>query len=43
MIWTLGEEETEVFVKKEPNTTSHYGPDPCKAITKILWSETDIK
>nr|CAH0108278.1 unnamed protein product [Daphnia galeata] len=43
MIWTLGEEETEVFVKKEPNTTSHYGPDPCKAITKILWSKTDIK
>ncbi len=42
MVWTLGQEETDMFVKKEPNTISHYGPDPCKAITKILWSNTDV-
>ncbi|XP_046447749.1 lethal(2) giant larvae protein homolog 1-like isoform X2 [Daphnia pulex] len=43
MVWTLGQEETDMFVKKEPNTISHYGPDPCKAITKILWSNTDVE
>nr|CAG4643000.1 EOG090X00I4 [Ilyocryptus agilis] len=38
VIWTVGEAEGSSPVKKESVTTSPYGPFPCKAITKILWS-----
>lgn len=38
IIWTVDEKEGETVVKKEPSTTSPYGPFPCKAINKILWS-----
>lgn len=36
--WTVNQSEGEQIVKKEPSTVSPYGPFPCKALSKILWS-----
>lgn len=40
IIWTVNEGEGETMVKKDPVITSPYGPFPCKALNKVLWSGT---
>nr|CAG4641438.1 EOG090X00I4 [Eurycercus lamellatus] len=40
IIWTVNQGEGDAVIKKEPATTSPYGPFPCKALSKILWSGT---
>lgn len=41
MKWAIDQKVPETPSKKEPNTVSHYGPTACKAITKILWNQSN--
>nr|CAG4649071.1 EOG090X00I4 [Scapholeberis mucronata] len=43
MKWTIDQKVPETLSKKEPNIVSHYGPSACKAITKILWNQSNAE